>query len=85
MAVKEKRTQVNTGSDQRYYDRKKFCDYCNRTGHPTHRCFKLENYLKKQGKRIVLPDGDDVQEIAQAVQDLNTKLNSLKLSNSTNN
>ena len=62
-----------------------FCDYCNITGHPTHRCFKLENYLKKQGKRIVLHDDDDVQEIAQAVQDLNTKLNSLKLSNSTNN
>ena len=62
-----------------------FCEYCNRTGHPAHRCFKLENYLKKQGKRIVLHDDDDVQEIAQAVQDLNTKLNSLKLSNSTNN
>ena len=47
--------------------------------------FKLENYLKRQGKRIVLHDDDDVQDIAQAVQDLNTKLNSLKLSNSTNN
>ena len=44
------------------------------------------NYLKKQGKRIVLhDDDDDVQEIVQAVQDLNTELNSLKLSNSTNN
>ena len=30
-------------------------------------------------------DDDGVQEIAQAVQDLNTKLNSLKVSNSTNN
>ena len=60
-------------------------EYCNRTGHPAHRCFKLENYLKRQGKRIVLHNDDDVQEIAQAVQDLNTKLNSLKLSNSTNN
>ena len=58
---------------------------CNRTGHATHRCFRLENYLKKKGKRIVLHDDDDVQEIAQAVQDLNTKLNSLKVSNSTNN
>ena len=28
----------------------------NRTGHPTHRCFELENYLKRQGKRIVLHD-----------------------------
>ena len=66
-------------------NKKDFCEYCNRTGHPAHRCFKLENYLKRQGKRIVLHDDDDVQDIAQAVQDLNTKLNSLKLSNSTNN
>ena len=77
--------QQRSGSGQRYFDKKDFCDYCNRTGHPTHRCFKLENYLKRQGKRIVLHDDDDVQEIAQAVQDLKTKLNSLKLSNSTNN
>ena len=61
------------------------CDYCNRTGHSTHECFKLENYLKKQGKRIVLHDNDDIQDIAQAVQDLNTKINSLKLNSSTNN
>ena len=78
-------TNRDLDSGQRYFDKKDFCDYCNRTGHPTHRCFKLENYLKRQGKRIVLHDDDDVQEIAQAVQDLNTKLNSLKLSNSTNN
>ena len=77
--------QQRSGSGQRYFDKKNFCEYCNRTGHPAHRCFKLENYLKRQGKRIVLHDDDDVQEIAQAVQDLNTKLNSLKLNNSTNN
>ena len=77
--------QQRSGSGQRYFDKKDFCDCCNRTGHPTHRCFKLENYLKRQGKRIVLHDDNDVQERAQAVQDLNTKLNSLKLSNSTNN
>ena len=47
--------------------------------------FKLENYLKKQGKRIVLHDNDDIQDIAQAVQDLNTKINSMKLNSSTNN
>ena len=76
--------QQRSGSGQRYFDKKDFCEYCNRTGHPAHRCFKLENYLKRQGKRIVLHDDDDVQDIAQAVQDLNTKLNSLKLS-STNN
>ena len=84
-SIESRNNQQRSGSGQRYFDRKDFCDYCNRTGHPTHRCFKLENYLKKQGKRIVLHDDDDVQEIAQAVQDLNTKLNSLKLSNSTNN
>ena len=77
--------QQSSGSGQRYYDRKDICDYCNRTGHPTHECFKLENYLKKQGKRIVLHDNDDIQDIAQAVQDLNTKINSLKLKSSTNN
>ena len=77
--------QQRSGSGQRYYDRKDICDYCNRTGHPTHECFKLENYLKKQGKRIVLHDNDDIQDIAQAVQDLNTKINSLKLNSSTNN
>ena len=78
--------QQRSGSGQRYFDKKDFCNYCNRTGHPTHRCFKLENYLKRQGKRIFLhDDDDDVQEIVQAVQDLNTKLNSLKLSNSAKN
>ena len=80
-----RRNQPRSRSGQRYFDRNDFCNYCNRTGHATHRCFRLENYLKKKGKRIVLHDDDDVQEIAQAVQDLNTKLNSLKVSNSTNN
>ena len=47
--------------------------------------FKLENYLKKQGKGIVLHNNDDIQDIAQPVQDLNTKINSLKLKSSTNN
>ena len=77
--------QQRSGSGQRYYDREDICDYCNRTGHPTHECFKLENYLKKQGKRIVLHDNDDIQDIAQAVQDLNTKIDSFKLNSSTNN
>ena len=77
--------QQRSGSGQRYFDKKDLCDYCNRTGHSTHECFKLENYLKKQGKRIVLHDNDDIQDIAQAVQDLNTKINSMKLNSSTNN
>ena len=50
-----------------------------------HNCFRLENYLKRKGKKIVLHDDDDVEEIAQAVQHLNTKLNSLKVSKSTKN
>ena len=54
-----------SGSGQRYFDKKDFSDYCIRTGHSTHECFKLENYLKKQGKRIVLHDNDDLQDIAQ--------------------
>ena len=77
--------QQRSGSGQKYFDKKDFCDYCNRTGHSTHECLKLENYLKKQGKRIVLHDSDDIQDIAQAVQDLNTKINSMKLNSSTNN
>ena len=77
--------QQRSGSGQRYYDREDICDYCNRTGHSTHECFKLENYLRKQGKRIVLHDNDDIQDIAQAVLDLNTKINSMKLNSSTNN
>ena len=79
-----RRNQQRSGSGQRYFDYKDFCNYSDRTGHPTHRCFTLENYLKRQGKKIVLHDDDDVQEIAQAVQDLNKKLNSQKVSNSTN-
>ena len=79
-----RRNQQRSGSGQRYFDKNDFCNCCNRRDHPTHRCFRLENYLKKQGKRIVLHDDGDVQEIAQAVQDLNTKLNSLKVSYSTN-
>ena len=69
---RERRNQPRSGSGQRYFDKGDFCNYCNRTGHATHRCFRLENYLKKKGKRIFLHDEDDVQEIAQAVQDLNT-------------
>ena len=59
--------QQRSGSGQRYFDKKDFCDYCNRTGHSTHECFKLENYLKKQGKRIVLHDNDDIQDICHVL------------------
>ena len=40
--------QQRSGSGQRYRkDRKDICDYCIRTGHPKHECFKLGNYLKE--------------------------------------
>ena len=81
-----RRNRPMSGSGPRYIYINDFCNYCNRTCHPTHRCFRLENYLKRKGKKIVLhDDDDDVQEIAQAMQDLNTKINSLKVSKSTNN
>ena len=80
-----RRNQPRSGSGQRYFDRNDLCIFCNRTGHLIHNCFRLENYLKRKGKKIVLHDDDDVEEIAQAVQHLNTKLNSLKVGKSTNN
>ena len=51
---KNRNNQQRSGSGQRYYDRKDICDYCNRTGHPTHECFKLENYLKKEGMIMMI-------------------------------
>ena len=44
-------SRQRSGSGQRYFDKRDFCDYCNRTGHSTHECFKLENYLKKQWQK----------------------------------
>ena len=43
-----RRNQPRSGSGQRYFDRNDFCNYCNSTGHATHRCFRLENYLKRE-------------------------------------
>ena len=81
-----RRNQPRSGSVQRYFDRGETCRFCNRSGHLAHNCFRLENYLKRTGKKIVLQDDDDdVEEISQAVQHLNTKLNSLKVGKSTNN
>ena len=58
--IEEDQIQEKVETTNRDWFKKDFSDYCNRTGHPTHRCFKLENYLKRQGKRIVLHDDDDV-------------------------
>ena len=81
-----RRNQPRSGSGQRYFDKGETCSFCNRSGHLAHNCFRLENYLKRKGKKIVLQDDDDdVEEISQAVQHLNTKLNSLKVGKSTNN
>ena len=82
-----RRNQPRSGSGQRYFDRGETCSFCNRSGHLAHNCFRLDKYLKRKGKKIVLQDddGDDVEEISQAVQHLNTKLNSLNVGKSTKN
>ena len=80
-----RRNQPRYGSGQRYFDRGETCSFCNRSGHLA-KYFRLENYLKRKGKKIVLQDDDDeVEDISQAIQHLNTKLNSLKVGKSTNN
>ena len=79
-----RKNQQRSGTSQRYFDKNEFCNYCDRAGHTTHRCHKLENYLKRKGKKIILHEKEDVQDIAQVVLDLNTKLHSLKVGNSTN-
>ena len=86
-SIKERdrrKTQQRSRISQRNFDKNEFCNYCDRAGHTTHRCHKLENYLKKKGKKIILHEEEDVQELAQVMQDLNTKLHSLKVRNSTN-
>ena len=80
----ERRNHQRSGTSQRYFDRNQFCNYCDRTGPTTHRCFKLIDHLKGKGKKIILHEEEEVQDLAQAVQDLNLKLNSLKVRNSTN-
>ena len=79
-----RKNHQRSGTSQRGLDKNEFCNYCDRTGHTTHRCYKLENYLKRKGKKITLHEEEDVQELAQMMQDLNTKLHSLKVRNSTN-
>ena len=79
-----RKNQQRSGTSQRHFDNNEFCNYCDRAGHTTHRCYKLENFLKRKGKKITLHEEEDVQELAQMMQDLNTKLYSLKVRNSTN-
>ena len=73
-----------SGTGQGNLDNIEFCSYCDITGHTTHRCFKLADYLKRKGKKIISHDEEEVQELAQAAQNLSLKLNSLKVRTSTN-
>ena len=79
-----RRKHQRSGTGQRNFDNIEFCNYCDITGHTIHRCYKLTDYLKRKGKKIISHDEEEVQELAQAVQNLNLKLNSLKVRTSTN-
>ena len=43
-----RRKHQRSGTSQRDFDRNEFCNYCDITGHTTHRCFKLVDYLKEK-------------------------------------
>ena len=79
-----RRKHQRSGTGQINFDRNGFCNYCDITGHTTHRCFKLVDYLKRKGRKIISHEEEEVQELAQAVKNLNLKLNSLKVRTSTN-
>ena len=79
-----RRKHQRSETGQRNFDRYEFCNYCDITGHTTHRCFKLEDYLKRKCTKIISHEVKEVQELAQAVQNLSLKLNSLKVRTSTN-
>ena len=79
-----RRKHQRSGPGQRNFDNIEFCNYCDITGHTTHRCYKLTDYLNRKGKKIISHDEEEVQELAQAVQNLSLKLNSLKVRTSTN-
>ena len=68
-----RRNKQRSGTSYKCTDKNEFCNYCDKTGHTTHRCYRLEDYLKGKGKKIILHEEEDDQELAQAVQDLNTK------------
>ena len=57
-----RKNQQRSGTSQRDFDKNELCNYCDRTGYTTHRCHKLENYLKRKGKKIILHEEEDVQE-----------------------
>ena len=69
---------------QRDFDNIEFCNYCDIAGHTTHGCYKLTDYLNRNGKKIISHNEEEVQELVQAVQNLSSKLNSLKARTSSN-
>ena len=79
-----KSNSKNRRKKKRNSDSNEFCNFCDISGHKTHRCYKLTDYLKSKGKKIISHDEEEVQELAQAVQNLSFKLNSLKVRTSTN-
>ena len=36
-----RKKQQRSGTGQRHFDNNEFCNYCDRAGHTTHRCYKL--------------------------------------------
>ena len=80
----ERRKHQRSETGQRYFDKNEFCNYCDITGHTTHRCFKLVDYLKRKGKKIISHKEEEVQDLAHTVQNLSLKLNILKVRTSTN-
>ena len=45
--MEEENTRSRTG--QRDFDNTEFCNYCDIAGHTTHRCYKLTDYLNRNG------------------------------------
>ena len=47
-----RRKHQRSGTGQRNFDNIEFCNYCDITGHTTHRFYKLTDYLKRKGKKV---------------------------------
>ena len=72
------RNERNRRKKKRNSNSNEFCNFCDVAGHTTYRCYILTDYLKRNGKKIISYNEEEVQELAQAVQNLTSKLNSLK-------
>ena len=69
----ERRKHQRSGTGQRNFDRNEFCNYCDITGHITHRCFKLADYLKGKGKKIISHEKEEVQRASTSSAKLELK------------